>query len=108
MIALPATYGETIRDILDREYRPYRNAAKRLAADAQTSCRTAEKWLAGESAPSGEGLVNLMARCEPLAASLTALAERRRADLHHRADAAVRAIKEGRHADRRQRASRGC
>jgi len=75
---MTATYTDAITSVLRREYLPLRNAAKTLARHGGTSTRTAENWLAGLHAPSGESLVNLMAECEALTAEVNRLVEERR------------------------------
>lgn len=64
--------------VLRRAYAPKRHAAKLLARDANASPRTAEKWLTGERAPSGENLIELMASCQELADELNRLVQARR------------------------------
>lgn len=76
----PGTYADVVLTVLKRTYGGTPHAAKRLAQAARTSYRTAENWLMGANAPSGEALINLMAECEELAEEVGRLvAERRQA-----------------------------
>ena len=59
-------------------YGPLRNAAKLLARDANVSPRTAENYLHGRHAPSGDALVTLMARNAELRAEIDRLIEQRK------------------------------
>ena len=74
-----ASLQGVVLDYIGREYAPRPNASKLLARAARTSHRTAEKWLARQSAPSGENFLNLLAECEDLAAEVNSLIEQRRA-----------------------------
>lgn len=79
MSVCTATYSETVLTFLQRSYAPLRHAAKLLARDAKTSPRTAEKWLSGLNAPSGESLIELMASSQELADEVNRLVAERRA-----------------------------
>ena len=46
---------------------------QRLAHDARTSHRTAERWLSGERVPTGDHLLNLLRECRELRAELNQL-----------------------------------
>jgi hypothetical protein len=50
-----------------------------LPAPPERPPRTAENWLAGEHAPNGENLVELMAACSELADEINRLVAERRA-----------------------------
>lgn len=76
---MTATYGDLILGFIRREYSPFRNAAKLLGRAAGVSPRTAENYLRGTHAPSGEALINLLAECETLGAELNNLVAERRA-----------------------------
>ncbi len=60
------TYADAVHRVIVAEYAPLKHAAKLLARDANATPRTAENWLAGTNAPSGENLINLMRRCAAL------------------------------------------
>ncbi len=59
-----------------------RHAAKRLAADADNSPRTAEGWLAARAVPHTAELINLMARNDALAEEIMRLVHEIR-ELNH-------------------------
>lgn len=73
------TYGGIVLTVLRHAYAARRHASKLLARDANASPRTAEKWLSGETAPSGENLIELMASCQELADEINRLVQARRA-----------------------------
>ncbi len=62
-----STFGGFVLTYLQRQYGAQPFAAKTLAALAKTSHRTAEKWVAGKSAPVGDNLMNLLVECEGFA-----------------------------------------
>lgn len=66
-------YADLLRGVITRVYAPQRFAAKRLAHDARTSHRTAERWLSGERVPTGDHLLNLLRECRELRAELNQL-----------------------------------
>lgn len=72
-------YSNAVLEVIQRQYAPLRHGHKLLARDAGTSPRTAENWLRGNNAPSGENLIALMAECEELAAEVNRLVAERRA-----------------------------
>ena len=75
------TYAPLMLAFLRHRYAPARHAAKALARDAATSPRTAENWLNGHCAPSGESLLALMAANPGLEDALIAAVAARRAML---------------------------
>lgn len=74
------TYAQVVFAAIQREYAPYRHAAKRLAKDAHTTPRNAENWLAGRTSPNGEKLLHLMSECQALADEINKLVAARRAE----------------------------
>ncbi len=66
-------YAESVRDVLQREYGPLRNAAKVLGKMAGVSYRTAQNWLDGANAPQGAALLNLMAKSAAVDAEMARL-----------------------------------
>lgn len=79
MSAVAATYGDMILTILQRHYAPLRHAAKLLARDANASHRTTAKWLSGDTSPSGESLIEMMAASPAVADEVNRLVAERRA-----------------------------
>jgi plasmid maintenance system antidote protein VapI len=73
-VAYPALVGDFLRE----RFGMLRGAEKMLARMARCSPRTAENWLRGESAPSGEALLSFMAECDGLADAVLAEVARRR------------------------------
>jgi len=84
-----ATYGDVVLAVIREEYAPLKHAAEYLARDAGATPRTAENWLSGLCAPTGEKLLNLMASCERLHDAVVAASIERRATLRTRARAAA-------------------
>lgn len=80
---MSATYNDVVLAYISREFFPLKYASKILGRKAGVSHRTAENWLAGTHAPSGEALVNLMSECNELAAEINALVAERRARKDH-------------------------
>jgi hypothetical protein len=74
-----STYNDVVLGFIRREFAPLRHAAELLARAAGTTPRTAKNWLAGEHAPNGEKLLNLLAECKPLADEIFRVVEERRA-----------------------------
>ena len=72
------TYPGFMTGWLRARFRMERGAEKRLARQVGCSPRTVENWLRGESAPSGEQLLRLMAECDGLAEAILANVQRRR------------------------------
>jgi len=66
-------YADLLRSVIGRVYAPQRYAAKRLAQDARTSHRTAERWIAGERVPTGEHFLSLLRECKELREELNRL-----------------------------------
>lgn len=75
-----AIYAESVRDALQREYGPLRNAAKVLGKLAGVSHRTAQNWLDGANAPQGAALLNLMAKSAAVDAEMARLKAMARGD----------------------------
>ena len=75
---MTATYAGTVLGFIQAEYAPLKHAAKLLARAAGSTPRAAENWLAGSYAPSGEALINLMARNAELRAEIDRLIEQRK------------------------------
>jgi transcriptional regulator with XRE-family HTH domain len=75
-VAYPALVGGYLR----QHYGMLRGAEKMLARMVGCSPRTVENWLRGESAPSGEALLSLMAECDGLADAVLAEVARRRGE----------------------------
>jgi transcriptional regulator with XRE-family HTH domain len=73
-VAYPALVSAYLR----QHYGMMRGAEKVLARLVGCSPRTVENWLRGESAPSGEALLSLMAECDGLADAVLAEVARRR------------------------------
>ena len=73
-----ATYSEITTGYLREQFSALRHAAKIVARLAGVSPRTAENYLAGTHAPSGEALLNLLAHCDGLLARIDAEIERRK------------------------------
>lgn len=73
-----AQYSDVFFDVIRRRYGPLKNAAKLLARAAGCSPRTAENYLAGTHAPSGDKLINLLADCQELADEINKLIAQRR------------------------------
>lgn len=73
------TYSGAVLGVIKREFFPLKHAAKLLANAARVSQRTAENYLAGTHAPSGEALLNLLAECKPMADEIFRIVEERRA-----------------------------
>lgn len=73
-------YADLLRGVIARVYAPQRYAAKRLAQDAGTSHRTAERWLSGERVPTGDHLLNLLRECRTLRDELNQLIDQQDAD----------------------------
>jgi hypothetical protein len=78
------TYEEAVNRVIKRRFAPLKHAAKLLARASGASPRTAENWLAGSHAPSGESLLNLMAACPELADEMNRVVAERRAALRAR------------------------
>lgn len=76
--SMPSTYSDAVLTVIQRTYAPLRHASKLLARDAKASPRTAEKWISGQNAPSGEALIELMASCQELADEVNRLVAERR------------------------------
>jgi hypothetical protein len=72
------TYNDVVLGYIKRIFGPLKHAAKLLARASGATPRTAENWLAGEHAPNGENLVQLMAECSDLADEIMALVAERR------------------------------
>lgn len=72
------TYPDLMTGWLRGRFGQQRGAEKALARQVGCSPRTVENWLRGESAPSGEQLLRLMAECDGLAEAILAEVERRR------------------------------
>jgi hypothetical protein len=72
------TYNDVVLGYIKRTFGPLKHAAKLLARASGATPRTAENWLAGEHAPNGENLVQLMAECSDLADEIMALVAERR------------------------------
>jgi hypothetical protein len=83
------SFNSLIFEFLDREYRGQPNAAKRLAQITKTSPRTAENWLLGLNAPSGDRLADLVAAHPDLEQAILSNFHARRACLHARSNAAA-------------------
>ena len=71
-------YAATVHSVLQREYRPLRNATKILARQANVSPKTAQNWIDGVCAPRGDELLSLMASCDALAAEINRLVQERK------------------------------
>ena len=79
MSATLSSQRDTVLTVLDRQYGGMRHASKILAQHANASYRTAEKWLAGTSAPGGETIVELMAGNQDFEFEILRLVQERRA-----------------------------
>jgi hypothetical protein len=78
-VGVSAPLTATVIDFISREYGRRPHAAKLLAKLARTSHRTAERWVTGAAAPSGDNLMHLLVECEGLADELNrAVAEQRK------------------------------
>jgi len=73
-------YPDLVGGFLRRHFGVLRHAEKRLARLAGVSPRTAEHWLRGQCAPTGDTLLTLMAECDELAAEILAEVQRRRGE----------------------------
>lgn len=80
-IAAPVdrTYAAVVVSFIRQKYLPLRRATVTLAADAGTTPRTAENWLAGTHAPNGEKLINLLAANSDLHEEINRLIAERKA-----------------------------
>jgi hypothetical protein len=78
-ISMSVTYNDAVLGYIRREFAPLKHAAELLARAAGATPRAAKAWLAGEHAPSGEKLLNLLAECKPLADEIFRIVEERRA-----------------------------
>jgi DNA-binding transcriptional regulator YiaG len=76
----PASYAQTIYEVIRREYGPLRYASEVLARAAGVSSRTAQNWLSGANAPQGAALLNLMKNNEEVAAEMARLMKMARGD----------------------------
>jgi hypothetical protein len=75
MIKITATsYALAIAAALQASYG--RNSAKQIAAEVGAGVSTVKKWLAGQNGPSGEHLLQLMAKRDEVWASVISLAGR--------------------------------
>jgi hypothetical protein len=66
VVLTATTYNDVVLGYIKRTFGPLKHAAKLLARASGATPRTAENWLAGEHAPNGENLVELMARAPSL------------------------------------------
>jgi len=73
-------YADLLRSVISRVYAPQRYAAKRLAQDARTSHRTAERWIAGERVPTGDHMLNLLRECREFRDALNQLIDQQDTD----------------------------
>ena len=87
-------YGAVIFAFLRTEYSAVRHGVKQLAADAGVSSRTAENWLAGHCAPTGESLLTLMASCPALEAVINDTIAARRAAARAESAAIARLVEQ--------------
>ena len=73
----PLIDGAAVNDrffrVVRTEYGARRHAAEHLARDAGVTPRCARNWLAGTCAPQAHSLLQLMTRCDALAAEIQSL-----------------------------------